>query len=167
MRCNVIFGVLLAAAISGCERQAAAPPPLIAEVTVSHPLVQEVADALEFTGTTAALEAVDVRARVTGFLEAVHFQPRAKVKKDDVLFTIDQRPFKNTLDSAVGAEEALQAQLVKAQTDLEKVQRLVPQGVASPEELTTKLAIRDSLVGQIDRPRRRSPPPSSITTFAR
>jgi RND family efflux transporter MFP subunit len=142
--------VLLAAAISGCERPPAALPPPIAEVTVSHPLAQEVADALEFTGTLAALEAVEVRARVTGFLESVHFQPRAKVKKDDVLFSIDQRPFKNTLDSAIGAEEALQAQLVKAQTDLEKVQRLVPQGVASPEELTTKLAIRDSLVGQID-----------------
>lgn len=148
MRRSVVWGAVVVA-VFGCERKPAPVVPIVAEVTVSRPLTQEVADALEFTGTTAALESVDIRARVTGFLETVHFKPRAKVQNGDVLFTIDQRPFKNALDSAVAAEAALQAQLVKAQTDLEKVQRLVPQGVASEEELTTKLAIRDTLAADI------------------
>ena len=149
MRRNLVPGVLVMALVWGCARQ---PPPLqppVAEVTVSHPMAQRVTDTLEFTGTTAALESVDVRPRVTGFLEEVQFQPRAKVNKDQVLFTIDERPFKNVLDSAIAAEAALQAQLVKAQSDYDKVQRLLPQGAASQDEFTAALSTRDSLVAQI------------------
>jgi RND family efflux transporter MFP subunit len=149
MRRNVVAGALVVAAICGCARRPAPPAPTPAEVTVSRPVTQEVAEELEFTGTTAPLESVDVRARVTGFLEEVHFQPRAKVKRGDLLFTIDQRPFKNALDNFVGAEAALQAQLIKAQSDLEKMQRLWPQGAASQDELTEALSTRDTLNGQI------------------
>ena len=95
---------LLGALTAGCARQAipaAAPPP--AEVTVSRPLAREVTDWMEGTGTTTPLEAVDVRARVTGFLESVHFAPRSVVKPGDVLFTIDRRPFQNALASAEAA----------------------------------------------------------------
>lgn len=144
-----VLGVLVVVVAVGCKQQTPPRPSLTAEVTVSHPVTQEVTDALEFTGTLSALESVDIRARVTGFLEEVHFKPRAKMNKDDVLFTIDQRPFKNALDSAVGAEQSLQAQLVKAQWDLDKTQRLVAQGAASQDELTTALTTRDSTAAQI------------------
>ncbi len=136
--------------LTGCKPTPPAPtalPPV--EVSVSRPLTQTVSDSLEFTGTTAALEQVEIRARVTGYLQSVHYQPRAVVEPNELLFTIDPRPFQNVLDSALGSEAALQAQLIKAQSDLEKIERLVRQGAASQDELTTNLASRDSLVGQI------------------
>jgi RND family efflux transporter MFP subunit len=86
---------------------------------------------------------------VTGFLEKVHFQPRAKVNPGDVLFTIDQRPFQNTLDQAKAAEASLKAQLVKAQWDLDKEQDLMARGAASQDELTTAVTTRDSLAAQV------------------
>ncbi len=134
---------------AGCERApaAAAPPP--AEVTVTQPVAQPVTEALEFTGTTAALESVEIRARVTGFLEKVHFQPRAKVNPGDVLFTIDQRPFHNTLDQAKAAEASLKAQLDKAQWDLDKEEDLMARGAASQDELTEARTTRDSLAAQV------------------
>lgn len=142
--------LLVGGGLAGCDRQALGPaataPP--AEVTISRPLVQEVTDWMEGTGTTAPLEEVEVRARVTGFLQHVHFEPRARVKPGDVLFTIDPRPFRNALDSATAALAATQAQLVKAQADLEKVQSLIERGAASEDELTSALATRDSLKAQ-------------------
>lgn len=142
--------LLVGGALAGCDRQALAPaaaaPP--AEVTVSRPLVQEVTDWMEGTGTTAPLEAVDVRARVTGFLEKVHFAPRALVNPGDALCTIDPRPFRNALDSAQAALEATQAQLIKAEWDLKKTQDLIQRGAASEDELASALATRDALKAQ-------------------
>lgn len=146
---NALSGLMVVGALWGCGQTPAPTPPLPAEVTVSRLTTELVTDALEYTGTTAPLEAVDIRARVTGFLEEVCFRPRAIVNKGDVLFLIDQRPFKNALDSAIAVEAALQAQLRKAQSDLDKVERLVPQGVASQDELTAAVAARDALAGQI------------------
>ncbi len=84
--------VLIAACSSGaCDRSATPsaqlPPPV---VTVSQPLTKEVVDYIEYTGTTRAIETVDVRARVKGFLQSMSFEPRAKVQKDHLLFVIDQ-----------------------------------------------------------------------------
>jgi RND family efflux transporter MFP subunit len=146
---GAVAGVWVLGMDSGCKRAPSAVLPPPAEVTVSRPVAQPVSDTLEFTGTTAALESVDIRARVTGFLEQVHFQPRAKVNPGDVLFTIDQRPFQNALDQAQSAEASLQAQLVKAQSDLDKEQDLMARGAASQDELTTALTTRDSLAAQV------------------
>src|SRR5687768_8072059 len=65
---------VLAAALAACGRNEYAPPPPT-EVTVAHPVEQNVTTYLEFSGRTEAVEAVDVRARVQGFLQSVHFQP--------------------------------------------------------------------------------------------
>ncbi len=88
-----IFAALASMSILGCgeKAQVAVPPP--AEVIVSHPLKKEVTQYLEFTGTTAALEFVEIRARVEGWLESIHFTPGSQVKKGDLLFVIDPRPF--------------------------------------------------------------------------
>jgi multidrug efflux system membrane fusion protein len=143
-----VAGMLLAAG-GGCQRAPAPVLPPPAEVTVSQPVAQPVTESLEFTGTTAALESVDIRARVTGFLEKVHFQPRAKVNPGDVLFTIDPRPFQNALDQAKAAESSLKAQLAKAQWDLDKEEDLIARGAASQDELTTAITTRDSLAAQV------------------
>src|SRR5947209_1557931 len=87
--------------LAGCARAPAsmpAPPP--ARVEVSHPVEREVTDYADFTGRTAAVESVEVRARVWGYLDKVDFKEGTLVKKGDVLFEIDPRIYKAALDYA-------------------------------------------------------------------
>ena len=101
-----IIAALASMSIIGCSEKAqvAAPPP--PEVIVSHPLKKEVTQYLEFTGTAAALEFVEIRARVEGWLESIHFAPGARVKKGDLLFVIDPRPFQAQVDQTRGGAES-------------------------------------------------------------
>ncbi|HUN81356.1 MAG TPA: efflux RND transporter periplasmic adaptor subunit [Phycisphaerae bacterium] len=136
--------------LAGCNSKgppSAALPP--AEVTVSRPLVQEVTDSIDYTGTTAAVASVEIRARVTGFLDQIHFQPRQKVKKDQLLFTIDPRPFQHAFDSAKASLASLQSELVKAKFDAEKVADLFKEGNAAKDELVAKTSRRDALIADI------------------
>lgn len=93
-------------------QQQAAPPP----VTVSTPLRREVVEWDEFTGQFAAVDAVEVRARVSGYLESVHFTDGQLVTKGDLLFIIDPRPFEATKASA-------EAELAQAQARLDLANR--------------------------------------------
>ena len=70
------------------------------KVTVAKPIVKDVVEYDEFTGRFAAVDSVDVRARVSGYLEKVAITDSAIVRKDDVLIIIDQRPYKAALDQA-------------------------------------------------------------------
>lgn len=94
------FVVFLAAGAAGLgcssrdEAPAAKPPP----VTVSVPVVREVTDYQDFPGRTEAIDAVQVRARVTGYLDRIYFQDGAEVNKGDVLYEIDPRPYKAQVD---------------------------------------------------------------------
>lgn len=78
------------------------PPPA---VTVAQPVERECLDELEFTGTTRATEAVDVRARVNGYLQKIDFADGADVQAGDVLFVIEPAPFEAALDVARRAAE--------------------------------------------------------------
>jgi len=137
--------------LGGCDRQAApkpAPAPPI-EVTVSQPVQKEVAEAIEYTGTTSATESVEVRPRVGGFLEQIHFKAPAKVKQGDLLFTIDVRPFKNRLDAKLALLQAKQAQLEKAEFEVERVNRLIGTDAAARDEQVTAVSTRDALKADI------------------
>jgi multidrug efflux system membrane fusion protein len=104
--------LILAALLSGCTRAApeVAPPEKLV-VPVSHPEQREVTDYVEFTGRTDAVEAVDVRARVTGYLTQIYFREGSEVKKGDLLFEIDPRPYKAQLDNALSQVSLNEAQL--------------------------------------------------------
>ena len=93
----------LCLALAGCaqppaEGPAAAPPP----VTVSYPVEREVTDYADFTARTAAVDSVELRARVSGYLDKVNFKEGALVKKGDVLFEIDPRTYQAVLKNAEG-----------------------------------------------------------------
>src|SRR5271157_515399 len=120
-----IFAVLASMSILGCSEkvQVAVPPP--PEVIVSHPLKKEVTQYLEFTGTTAALEFVEIRARVEGWLESIHFTPGSQVKKGDLLFVIDPRPFQAKVDQYEAALKGKQADLHLKQVNLKRAQQLL------------------------------------------
>jgi RND family efflux transporter MFP subunit len=86
---------------------------------------------------------VDLRARVTGYLEQAHFQEGAEVKQGDLLFTIDARPYQAELDRATAALQRAEAKLRLAATNLDRVSRLQGAGGASPEEVAQARASRE------------------------
>src|SRR5579872_7267076 len=97
----VFLTVGLQAAITGC-RQSNSPQdnsklPVFA---VSVPVQREVIDYVEYTGRTGALQAEEIKARVTGFLEDAPFEEGKEIKKGDILFKIDPRPYKAQFDQA-------------------------------------------------------------------
>lgn len=129
--------MIVISAIGGCAREekeppAAPPPP---EVTISPVVSREVADSAEFTGRTEAVETVDVRARVTGYLTEVHFTDGDEVKTGDLLFQIDPRPFQAALENVEGQKAQWEARLARAKADVERYEKLVPTGAATPQDL--------------------------------
>ena len=96
------------------------PPP----VTVAKPVVKEIVEYDDFTGRFEAADSVEIRARVSGYLDKVAFQDGSLVKKGDPLFTIDRRPYKAALDQAQASVASAQGKLNFAQADLERAQSL-------------------------------------------
>src|SRR5215211_4282728 len=93
--------LLLAPALAGCDNKpaaGAAPPP--PPVTVARPLQKTITEWDEYTGRFVAVEHVEVRARVSGFIDSIHFHDGQIVKKDDLLFVIDQRPYQIAVEQA-------------------------------------------------------------------
>lgn len=95
-----------------------APPP--PEVTVAKPVMREVTTYDEYVGRFVAFDYVEVRARVSGYLQAVKFTDGQMVKKGDPLFTIDQRPFQASLDQVKGTVAQAKANLAYAEADLKR-----------------------------------------------
>src|ERR671927_51966 len=116
----------LALAVAGCgesgQKQAAPPPPA---VTVAKPTKQTVIDYDEYVGRFVAVDMVEVRARVSGYLDKVHFKDGQIVKQGDLLFTIDRRPFETTLAQARATRAQAPANLAFAESDLARASQLV------------------------------------------
>jgi RND family efflux transporter MFP subunit len=109
--------------VVGCSGPAA--PPSSQErpvVEVALPVERVVTDYVDFTGRTAAVESVEVRARVDGYLDSIHFKAGSLVKKGEVLFVIDQRPFARELDRAKAQLEQAQAEYQHALTQIESAE---------------------------------------------
>jgi len=114
---------ILLASCSEQQKQAAAPPP--PAVTVAKPQQRTVTDYDEYVGRFTAINSVEVRARVSGYLDGVHFKDGQLVKQGDLLFTIDKRPFQNTLDQARANLAQAKANLAFTQADYIRGQQLV------------------------------------------
>jgi RND family efflux transporter MFP subunit len=119
--------LVLAASLAACgqdqPKQGGGPPPPV--VTVANPDKQTVIDYDEYVGRFVAVDSVEVRARVSGYLERVHFEDGQIVKQGDLLFTIDQRPFQNALEQAKANLAQARANLAFAEGDLERASQLV------------------------------------------
>ncbi len=118
------FPLAMAACGEAQNNQAAAPPP--PKVTVSKPVQKMVADYDEYVGRFVALDFVEVRARVAGYLDKIRFTDGQLVKEGDPLFTIDRRPFEASLEQAKAAVEQAKANLAFAEADLKRGSNLVP-----------------------------------------
>ena len=134
-----ILAILLSCGLpmlAGCKNETAkAAPPPPPTVTVAQPIVREVIDYDEYTGRMDAIEQVEVRARVKGYLDSIGFKDGDDVKKGQVLFQIDPRPFEATYKTAQGQVEQLKARRIKNDADVKRYQDLVPKGAASQQDL--------------------------------
>ena len=116
----------LATLVASCgeqKQQAGAPPP--PAVTVAKPQKRTVVDYDEYVGRFAAINSVEIRARVSGYLDKLHFKDGQVVKQGDLLFTIDKRPFQNTLDQARANLLQAQSNLAFTESDYTRGQQLV------------------------------------------
>jgi RND family efflux transporter MFP subunit len=111
----------LAAASTAMAQPGPSQPP---QVTVAKPVVKDIVEQTDFIGRFEAVDQVDVRARVSGYLDKVHFQDGTLVKAGDVLFTIDPRPYQNALEQAQAAVTSSQVRLEFAQSDLDRAEQL-------------------------------------------
>lgn len=123
----VLIGLALAAGAfyrHRDERPAAPAAPVLAQVTVSKPLLRNVDTRLGFLGQFAAVDRVELRAQVGGTLTSIDFRDGAIVHKGDLLFTIDPRPYQIKLAEAVSALNAATARLTLADRELSRAEAL-------------------------------------------
>ena len=127
------LAAVLAAGSMSDRAQAQAPGQPPPTVTVSKPVVKQIVEQDQFTGRFDPIEFVEVRARVTGYLEKINFVDGANVRKGEVLFVIDRRPYKAALEQAQAALVSAKARLSFTQTDLDRAQQLSKGGNISEQ----------------------------------
>lgn len=131
------FGTIGIAVVLGCSKGPPQVAPLQAPVVpVSQPVQREVTEYIDFTGRTDAVNTVNIVPRVTGYLVKMPFKEGSIVKKDDLLFEVDPRPYKAQLEQAEGQVKLYRAQLKLAQTTLERdIGIAKTPGAVSPQQL--------------------------------
>jgi len=123
-------------ASTGDTASAAMPPP---EVTVANPIYREIVEWDEYTGQFAAVDSVEVRARVSGYIESIHFQDGQTINAGDLLFVIDPRPFQIELESAKAQRDQAIARLDVANRQLERTTKLRKDNIVAATELDERI----------------------------
>ncbi|RZJ40759.1 MAG: efflux RND transporter periplasmic adaptor subunit [Brevundimonas sp.] len=134
----VTASAIMAAALYGCSQPSEAQAPQAPQVTVAVPLVRAVQDWDEFTGRFEATQSVEVRARVGGYVQGVHFRDGDYVRRGQLLFTLDARPAQAALASARASLAQAQAQLSLARTELTRSETLLASQAVSQAEVDTR-----------------------------
>jgi RND family efflux transporter MFP subunit len=125
--------VLLSLAMTACSKPA--PPPAAPEVTVAPVIDQSISDWDEFTGHFEAVQSVEVRPRVTGFVQRVTYSEGATVRQGDPLFVIDPRPYEAEVSRAEAVLEQVRTRQALSHQELDRARRLVSTEAISREEL--------------------------------
>ena len=131
------------ATVAGCKEQALPPPPPPPKVTIEKPVMREVQDYKDFTGTVRAVETAEIRARVAGTLEEMLFEPSAIVNEGDVLFHIEPETYQAAFDEAEASLAAARSELVSATSDLERVEQAIKSNAVSVQDVDRARAARD------------------------
>src|SRR6267154_2329562 len=134
--------------LTGCGKPASktAPP---AVVSVIQPVARDVVEWDEYIGRLESPETVDIRARVSGYLDKVHFKEGKEVKKGDLLFTIDRRPYQAEYDRAEADHERAESQADLAKNDAERAKRLIATKAISEEDFDTKTKTYNSALAAV------------------
>jgi len=149
---DTIAGVALITMIilAGCDSRNTYVPPPPPEVTVSTPFQETVTNFAEFTGITEAVESVEIRARVEGYLDSMNFTPGSMVKKGDLLFVIDPKPFQAKLDEAEAELSRQFAELKRAEATLNRKELALKERAVSELDVIQSRADRDVVKAAIE-----------------
>jgi RND family efflux transporter MFP subunit len=132
LRSLCVFALLLTL-VSGCEpKQQVAPPP--PEVSVVQPVLKEVTEWDDFTGRLEPIKSVEVRPRVSGWLDSIHFKDGQVVKAGDLLFVIDPRPYEAEAERARAELKRAEAQQNLALQNLQRAEKLMQGRTIAPEQ---------------------------------
>src|SRR5690242_20552033 len=140
IRTGMLAALAATIGLWAADALAQAGPP---QVTVAKPLASRVAQWDEFIGRFEATERVEVRPRVSGYIDQVHFRDGSIVKQGDLLFTIDRRPFNLAVDSAQSDVVRAKAQVVLDEADYERAAQLVKTAATPVRELDQRKANLD------------------------
>ncbi len=152
--------LLLAAAsvaaltLSGCARNEAAEPKATAQlpqVTVAPVISRKVTEFDEFTGRFEAVERVEIRPRVSGYISSLNFTEGSEVRKGDLLFVIDPRPYVAERDKARAQLAQARSQLVLAKSERDRAMKLLSDHAISQEEFDTRTAGREQAQANVER----------------
>src|SRR3984957_14856871 len=141
--------ILIANVLAGCDGKPASSAPPLPPVTVAQPLQKSITEWDEYTGRFTALETVEIRARVSGFIDSVHFQEGQIVKKDDLLFVIDQRPYQIAVEQAKADIERAQAKLDIGTQDVNRATPLLQDRTLTERESDTRKSVLRNASGQL------------------
>jgi membrane fusion protein, multidrug efflux system len=142
-RIQSLVSLVLPLALVGCAvGEAGNPPPAppAPQVTTAEVAVHDLNDWADFTGRLEAVESVEIRPRVGGFVESVHFVEGGRVAAGELLYQIDPRPFKAEVDRLKAERERAQAQLKLAQSYRDRAERLFERNATSQEEFERNAA---------------------------
>jgi membrane fusion protein, multidrug efflux system len=142
--------VFLTSTLAGCDNKPAsnASPPA-PSVTVSRPLQKTITEWDEYTGRFEAVATVEVRARVSGFIDSINFREGQIVKQGDLLFVVDQRPFKIAVDQAKADLERAKAKLEIATSDVDRATPLVRNQTVTEREFDTRRSTQRDAQGAV------------------
>ena len=132
-----------------CEEENTYVPPPLPKVTVALPLIQEVTEYLEFTGTTAAYAQVEVPARVPGVLTSMHFEPGTPVDAGDLLFTIDPKDYQAQVQAAEAELEQAEAREIETGKTLGRSETLAERGNVSQAKVDEAQADHSSAKAEV------------------
>ena len=144
-RRSIMVAAVLTAACGGGDQVVRQAP----EVTVSQPVVRPVQPYVDFTGTTRAVESVEIRARVGGVLEQQLFSPSDIVETGDVLFIIEQEQYQAARDEAAAALRSAVADSALKESNLERIQIAIETNAVSRQDLDRAQAERDAAVAAV------------------
>jgi len=140
----VVVGTLLMLVLAGCERPAAkSPEDELPVISVSAAVQREVTDYAEFTGRLAAVDSVEVRAHVWGYLGKVNFKEGAIVNNGDLLFELDTRPYQALLEQARAKVVQDEAQFTYDEAENQRNLTLVAKGAVTKSDLDKTTAARN------------------------
>ena len=141
----------MALGLSACDQQEPAGPMFPAmPVSVAQPVHKDVVEWDEYTGRFAAIESVEVRARVSGYLESIHFTEGEIVEVGDLLFVIDPRPFEAAVDRAKADLDTAESRLELARKEVERAADLVRRQNVSQQAYDERLQEQQAAAASID-----------------
>jgi membrane fusion protein, multidrug efflux system len=137
-------GILATQLLTGCDdKPAASSGPGLPAVTVSRPVQQKITEWDEYTGRFVAVKTVEIRARVSGFIDSIHFKDGQIVKQGDLLFIIDPRPYRLAVEQATADRDRTRAKLAIARSDVERATPLLRSQSVTEREFDTRKSTQE------------------------